>query len=78
MARKGIEKLISEAGQKGYSVNRKGDRIEIAKPGRKMISLVILPDGTAYRGDVDLTITKTIRTQKQMKEVLGLPSRPKK
>nr|AGO88985.1 hypothetical protein pKpNDM1_00055 [Raoultella planticola]QJS00315.1 hypothetical protein [Klebsiella quasipneumoniae]QZX60282.1 hypothetical protein [Klebsiella michiganensis]UMW96700.1 hypothetical protein [Raoultella ornithinolytica]UWX38725.1 hypothetical protein KK467_p2085 [Klebsiella pneumoniae] len=38
---------------------------------------MILPDGTAYRGDVDLTITKTIWTQKQMKEVLGLTAAKK-
>ncbi|EMX27654.1 hypothetical protein ECMP0215612_5232 [Escherichia coli MP021561.2] len=37
-----------------------------------MVRLVILPDGTGYRGDVDLTLAKAIRTQKQMKEVLGL------
>ncbi|HBX5361935.1 hypothetical protein POW17_26345 [Klebsiella pneumoniae] len=72
MASKGIEKLVSEACKKGYSVFRKGDRIEICKPNRKMVRPVILPDGTGYRGDVDLTLAKAIRTQKQMKEVLGL------
>lgn len=35
MASKGIEKLVSEACKKGYSVFRKGDRIEICKPNRK-------------------------------------------
>ncbi|MBK0678821.1 hypothetical protein GZ051_26840 [Klebsiella oxytoca] len=74
MAKKGIEKIVQEALLKGYTVNRSGDRFEISKPGKKLISLVILPDGTAYRGDVELTITKTIWTQKQMKVVLGFLS----
>ena len=39
MASKGIEKLVSEACKKGYSVFRKGDRIEICKPNRKMVRL---------------------------------------
>ncbi|HDT5898918.1 TPA: hypothetical protein QHC19_003460 [Raoultella ornithinolytica] len=77
MAKKGKEKIVQEALLKGYTVKRSGDRFEVSKPGKKIISLVILPDGTAYRGDVDLTITKTIWTQKQMKEVLGLTAAKK-
>nr|CEP28282.1 hypothetical protein KV8917_1020002 [Klebsiella variicola] len=64
MASKGIEKLVSEASKQGYSVFRKGDRIEICKPNRKMVRLVILPDGTGYRGDVDLTLDKSHQNDK--------------
>ncbi len=42
MAKKGIEKIVQEALLKGYTVNRSEDRFEISKPGKKLISLVIL------------------------------------
>ncbi|WMW82780.1 hypothetical protein [Klebsiella pneumoniae] len=64
MASKGIEKLVSEASKKGYSVFRKGDRIEICKPNRKMVRLVILPDGTGYRGDVQSNAGKSHQNAK--------------
>jgi hypothetical protein len=75
MANKGIENLIKDALAADCRVIRKAHRFEVSKPGRKTITLVICEDGTAYRGDVDLTITKTIRTQKEMREILGLPDR---
>ena len=49
MASKGIEKLVSEACKKD-TLYFKGDRIEICKPNRKMVRLVILPDGTGIQG----------------------------
>ncbi|EBA6407268.1 hypothetical protein DK986_12665 [Salmonella enterica] len=69
---KGIEKIIADAKRAGCTVYEKNGRYEITKPNRKNITLIISPDGTAYRGDVDLTVTKTIRTQKEMKKALGL------
>ncbi|HED2435653.1 hypothetical protein ACTM43_22020 [Citrobacter freundii] len=75
MASKGIEKLIADAERAGCMVRRNNGRTEISKKGKKQISLVICPDGTAYRGDVDLTVTLTIRTQKEMRDVLNLPVR---
>lgn len=73
MANKGIENLIKDALAAGCNVTRKAHRFEVSKKGRKAITLIICEDGTAYRGDVDLTITKTIRTQKEMRVILGIP-----
>lgn len=73
MANKGIENLIKDALAAGCNVTRKAHRFEVSKKGRKAITLVICEDGTAYRGDVDLTITKTIRTKKEMRAILGIP-----
>ncbi|HHR4771556.1 TPA: hypothetical protein ACS55J_003211 [Salmonella enterica] len=73
MANKGIENLIKDALAAGCNVTRKAHRFEVSKKGRKSITLVICEDGTAYRGDVDLTVTKTIRTQKEMRAILGIP-----
>ncbi|EBV2043962.1 hypothetical protein FDK33_24850 [Citrobacter werkmanii] len=73
MANKGIENLIKDALAAGCNVTRKAHRFEVSKKGRKAITLVICEDGTAYRGDVDLTVTKTIRTQKEMRAILGIP-----
>ncbi|MFB9087151.1 hypothetical protein ACFFW8_20875 [Erwinia tracheiphila] len=46
----------------------------MSKKGRQSIMLVISEDGTAYRGDVDLTLTKTIRSKNEMREILGIPA----
>ena len=73
MANKGIENLIKDALAAGCNVTRKAHRFEVSKKGRKTITLIISEDGTAYRGDVDLTITKTIRTKKEMRVILGIP-----
>ncbi|HAF2549020.1 TPA: hypothetical protein G9F23_005090 [Salmonella enterica] len=72
MASKGIENLIKDALDAGCNVTRKDHHFEVSKKGRKDITLIICEDGTAYRGDVDLTITKSIRTQKEMRFILGL------
>lgn len=72
MANKGIENLIKDALAAGCNVTRKAHHFEVSKKGRKAITLVICEDGTAYRGDVDLTVTKTIRTKKEMRAILGI------
>lgn len=72
MVSTGINKLIEDAKKAGCMVYKYNGRFEITKPNRKSVTLIICPDGTAYRGDIDLTIAKTVRTQKQMREILGL------
>ena len=72
MASRGIEKLVADALAAGCCITRRGDRFEITRPGLKRVALIICPDGTAYRGDTDLTVCSTIRTQKIMREVLGI------
>lgn len=73
MASRGIEKLAADAFAAGCGVKRNGDRFEITRPGRKLVTLIICPDGLAYRGDTDLTVCNAIRTQKEMRAVLGIP-----
>lgn len=75
MASKGIENLIKDALENGCHVVRKAHRFEVSKKGKKSITLVICEDGTAYRGDGDLTIANAIRTQKEMRAILGLPAK---
>lgn len=75
MASKGIENLIKDALSNGCHVVRKAHRFEVSKKGKKSITLIICEDGTAYRGDIDLTIAIAIRTQKEMRSVLGLPAK---
>ncbi|MDU7357426.1 MAG: hypothetical protein E7L11_16825 [Klebsiella oxytoca] len=73
MANKGIENLIKDALENGCHVVRKAHHFEVSKNGKKSITLVICEDGTAYRGHVDLTSANAIRTQKEMRAILGLP-----
>lgn len=75
MANKSVENLITDALAVGCHVVRKAHRFEVSKKGRKSITLVISEDGTAYRGDVDLTLTKTIRSKNEMREILGIPAK---
>lgn len=75
MANKGVENLIKDALVAGCHVVRKAHRFEVSKKGRKSIKLVISEDGTAYRGDVDLTLTKTIRSKNKLREILGIPAK---
>lgn len=75
MANKGIENLIKDALAAGCNVTRKAHRFEVSKKGRKAITLVIFEDGTAYRGDVDLDLTKTIRSKDEMREILSIPAK---
>ncbi|MDG4698858.1 hypothetical protein P7V44_21780 [Providencia sp. CRE-3FA-0001] len=73
MISKGIEKLLDLAIHSGCLVYSKTNGgYELTKPNKKNITLIISPDGTAYRGDIDLTLAKTIRTQKEMRDILGL------
>lgn len=54
----------------GYEVKNHPTRIEIINPIKGRAGLVLCEDGTAYRNDVSLELAVTIRTAKQMKDVL--------
>lgn len=54
----------------GYEVKNHPTRIEIINPIKGRAGLVLCEDGTAYRNDVSLELAITIRTAKQMKDVL--------
>lgn len=72
MLTKGINRLISDAKDAGCKVTEQGCRLEITRPNKKLPTLVISPDGTAYRGDTDLSVCISIRTQKEMRKALGI------
>jgi len=69
-ASKGIRKLIDDAQAKGLFVRETGSDCIIK--GRFERGLVIFPDGTALRTDVDPRVATTIRTQRLMRAFLGL------
>jgi hypothetical protein len=65
----GIRKLFEDARDAGLIVE--GNVIRVSPRG---VSLKIWEDGTATRADVgiDLTVCTAIRTQKEMRRILGL------
>lgn len=69
MTRK-ISNVVATACYLGYKVKNLPTRIEIINPVKGRPGLVISEDGTAYRNDIDLTLTTTLRTEKQMNDVL--------
>lgn len=54
----------------GYKVENHPTRVEVINPIKGRPGLVLCEDGTAYRNDVSLELATTIRTAKQMKDVL--------
>ena len=72
MAKKWM-KLAHLAGKLGLQVDGQGSRI-LVRTGKsnRSVGLYLSEDGTAYRSDVDLSITTTIRTVAQAKQVLGI------
>lgn len=73
---KALEKLLGDAKAAGYTVRVDGaGNIDIFKStvtGRIVQGLVLYPDGTAFDATVDLSVTKGIRSYKEMRMVLGL------
>lgn len=70
----GIRKLVEDAMAKNYIIeSRSGDGV-IIRVSPRGTSIWISDDGKAFRNDVglDLSITREIRTQKQMRKILGL------
>lgn len=72
-ASKGIRKLIDEATARGMSVAESGSRCVI-RTGKthRSVGIVICENGTAYRSDVPLALCLTIRSQREMRAILGL------
>lgn len=67
---KKIKDVVSIALNLGYKVEVKETCIEITNKIKGRPGLVIIEKGTAYRNDVSLELTKTIRTGWEMKEIL--------
>lgn len=55
----------------GYKVENHPTRVEIINPVKGRPGLVLCEDGTAYRNDVRLDLAISLRTAKQMKDVLN-------
>lgn len=70
-ASRGIRKLIDDAKAAGLKVREEHNYVDI-KRKRPSLGLVIFEDGVAVRNDVDLSVCTAIRTQKQMRKILGL------
>lgn len=66
-------KLIDKARLAGYTVEIYAHCVDISKgKGRSLRGLRLYEDGTAHRCDVELGSSTVIRTQKTMKEILGI------
>lgn len=71
---KGQQALVDQARAAGYTIEASDKSVDIFKKSGRAISLGIrlCEDSTAYRIDVELGSALLLRSQKQMKEVLGL------
>lgn len=70
---KGIRKIIDDATSRGMGVEESDHKCVIRTgKDRRSVGIVICEDGTAYRADVPLELCLSIRTQREMRSVLGL------
>jgi hypothetical protein len=73
-----MKRLVSDAMAAGLWVDvphdgSDGEPITIRKgKSTHSVGITIWPDGTATRSDVAFELTTTIRTQKEMRAILGL------
>ncbi|MRT05429.1 hypothetical protein [Ewingella americana] len=75
MLGKGLRKLIHAAAEKGYSVVINPDCIEITSDTASELAgvgICIFGNGLAVRKDAGRDEVKTIRTQKNMRQVLDI------
>lgn len=75
---KAQRKLINDAQIAGCTVEIGSTYTDISKVDKQgFVGIRINEDGTAHRTDVSADSALTIRTQKVMREILGLTSEPK-
>lgn len=72
-ATKGIRAIINDAKARGLRVEESQMRclVSTGKTNRA-VGVMIYEDGTAYRSDIDLSLCLTIRSQREMRAILGL------
>jgi hypothetical protein len=72
-ATKGIRAIINDAKARGLRVEESQMRclVSTGKTNRA-VGVMIYEDGTAYRSDIDLSLCLTIRSQREMRSILGL------
>lgn len=72
-ATKGIRAIINDAEGRGFRVEEASTRcmISTGKTSRA-VGIMICEDGTAYRSDIDLSLCLAIRSQREMRSILGL------
>lgn len=69
-------RVIESAKEAGYNIVEYPDCVFIMRgKTTRSLSLIMWEDGKAYRGDVPHRVAKTITTEKEMREVLKLPSK---
>ncbi len=70
---KGIQKLVEDAVEQGYQIKEDDSSISITKGKNKFPKgILIYLDGSAIRTDLPLTCCRSIKTQKMMRDLLGL------
>ena len=68
-----LRKLIQDAIVHGMRVEESESRCLISTGStNRSLGLVLCEDGTAYRADLDPTMTTVIRSQSMMRVILGL------
>ena len=72
-ATKGIRAIINDAKARGLRVEESQMRclVSTGKTNRA-VGVMIYEDGTAYRSDIDLSLCLAIRSQREMRSILGL------
>ena len=72
-ATKGIRAIINDAKARGLRVEESQMRclVSTGKTNRA-VGVMIYEDGTAYRSDIDLSLCLTIRSQREMRSILGI------
>lgn len=68
-------KLLEDARAAGYAIEDAHGSVCITKSiGRwsNRVGLLLFPDGTAYRVDIDLSVAKALRSYREMRQHLGL------
>lgn len=72
------QRLIADAQDAGYEVERDGAQVEVVRrhkrTGSILQGIVLYQDGTAIRCDVDISIATGMRSNAEMRDVLSLPA----
>lgn len=67
-----FEKLIQDAVDHGYRVIEDGESISLVKGRRKLKGVMIFPDGSGVRVDILLSVSLSIRGDKNYRKILEI------
>jgi hypothetical protein len=72
-ATRGIRAIIDGAKSRGFRVEESATRCMISTgKTNRAVGIIICEDGSAYRSDVELSLCLAIRSQREMRSILGL------